>query len=104
MRYRTPGLSDGRRAFTTNAELSDWLGAIATGQQGAGTRTQLLRLGPSQQGEPIFALVLTRAAGTTPDALEASRRPTVLLVFGRSFGAAYTFRLNGKATKAYRQE
>jgi len=80
VRYRTPGLSDGRRAFTTNAELSDWLGAIATGQQGAGTRTQLLRLGPSQQGEPIFALVLTRAAGTTPDALEASRRPTVLLV------------------------
>ncbi|MCB1978861.1 MAG: peptidase M14 [Burkholderiaceae bacterium] len=80
VRYRTPGLSEGRRAFTTNAELADWLGAIAHAHQGTGTRTQLLRLGPSQQGEPILALVLTRAGGTTPDALEASRRPTVMMV------------------------
>lgn len=79
-RYRTPGLAQGRRAFTTNAELADWLGAIASSQQGAGTRSALLRLGPSQQGEPILALVLTRADGTTPDALEASHKPTVLLL------------------------
>lgn len=80
VRYRTPGLADGRRAFTTNAELADWLGVIASAQQGAGTRTELLHLGPSQQGEPILGLVITRANGTTPDALEASHRPTVLLL------------------------
>lgn len=80
VRYRTPGLGDGRRAFTTNAELAEWLGTIASAQQGLGTRTELLRLGPSQQGEHVLALVITRAGGTTPDALEASHRPTVLLV------------------------
>lgn len=79
-RYRTPGLGDGRRAYTTNAELAEWLGTIASAQQGLGTRTELLRLGPSQQGEPVLALVVTRAEGTTPDALDASHRPTVLLV------------------------
>ena len=80
VRYRTPGLAEGRRAFTTNAEMADWLGTIASAHQGAGTRTELLRLGPSQQGEPILALVVTRANGTSPDALEASHRPTVLVV------------------------
>lgn len=80
VRYRTPGLSDGRRAFTTNAELGDWLGAIARAQQGTGTRTELLNIGTSQQGEPLLALVLTRANGTSPDALGASSRPTVLLI------------------------
>ncbi len=80
VRYRTPGLADGRRAFTTNTELADWLGAIASAQQGVGTRTELLRLGPSQQGDSILALVVTRANGTSPDALEASHRPTVLLL------------------------
>jgi len=80
VRYRTPGLAEGRRAFTTNAELADWLGVIASAPQGAGTRTELLHLGPSQQGEPILGLVITHANGTTPDALEASHRPTVLLL------------------------
>lgn len=80
VRYRTPGLAEGRRAFTTNAELGDWLGAIAARRQAVGTRTELLRLGPSQQGEPILALVITRASGTSPDDLDASGRPTVLIV------------------------
>ncbi len=80
VRYRTPGLSEGRRAFTTNSELGDWLGAIANAQQGSGTRTELLNLGTSQEGSPLQALVLTRADGTSPDALGASSKPTVLLI------------------------
>jgi hypothetical protein len=79
VRYETPGLAEGRRAFTTNAELTQWLRDLATGQHGA-TRMQMLDLGLSQRGTPIHALVLTRAAGTDAMALEASRRPTVLLI------------------------
>lgn len=80
VKYRTPGLTDGRRAFTTNAELGEWLGAIARSQSGSSTRTELLKMGPSQEGQPIEALVLTRANGTSPDALGATGRPTVLLI------------------------
>lgn len=80
VRYETPGLAEGRRAFTTNAELSQWLRQLARAQRNATTRTQLLELGLSQRGEPIQALVLTRAAGTDMAALEASGRPTVLLI------------------------
>lgn len=79
VRYETPGLAEGRRAFTTNAELTQWLRGLATTQRGA-TRTQLLELGLSQRGTPIQALVLTRAAGTDIATLDASHRPTVLLI------------------------
>ena len=79
VRYETPGLADGRRAFTTNAELTQWLRQLATAQRGA-TRTQLLDLGLSQRGTPIHALVITRTAATDAAALAASRRPTVLLI------------------------
>ncbi|MBS0506684.1 MAG: succinylglutamate desuccinylase/aspartoacylase family protein [Proteobacteria bacterium] len=79
VRYETPGLAEGRRAFTTNAELTQWLLQLAGAQRGA-TRTQLLDLGESQRGTPIHALVLTRANNTDAKALEASRRPTVLLI------------------------
>lgn len=79
VRYETPGLAEGRRAFTTNAELTQWLRDLAAAQHGA-TRMQMLDLGLSQRGTPIHALVLTRAAGTDAMALEASRRPTVLLI------------------------
>lgn len=79
VRYETPGLAEGRRAFTTNAELTQWLRDLAAAQHGA-TRMQMLDLGLSQRGTPIHALALTRAAGTDAMALEASRRPTVLLI------------------------
>ncbi|WP_404302805.1 M14 family zinc carboxypeptidase [Alicycliphilus denitrificans] len=79
VRYETPGLADGRRAFTTNAELTQWLRQLAATQRGA-TRTRLIDLGLSQRGAPIHALLLTRAAGTDAAALEDSRRPTVLLI------------------------
>ena len=79
VRYDTPGLADGRRAFTTNAELTQWLRQLAAAQRGT-TRAQMIDLGLSQRGEPIHALVLTRAKGTDVAALDASGRPTVLLV------------------------
>ncbi len=79
VRYETPGLAEGRRAYTTNAELTQWLREQATSAHGT-TRAQLLDLGLSQRGTLIQALVLTRAAGTEIAALEASRRPTVLLM------------------------
>lgn len=79
VRYDTPGLAEGRRAFTTNAELTQWLRQLAASQQRA-TRAQMVDLGLSQRGTPIHALVLTRAKGTDIAALDASGRPTVLLI------------------------
>ena len=79
--YSTPGLGPDRRAFTTNAELSQWLNSLAVPAASRGpTRTKLLNLGMSQRGEPILGLLLTRAAGTDPVNLDNSGRPTVVLV------------------------
>lgn len=80
VRYDTPGLADGRRAFTTNAELAQWLGRLGAGAPGGRTKAQVLNFGRSQRGTPLSALVLTRAGGTDVAALEASGRPTVLLM------------------------
>ncbi|NMM79734.1 peptidase M14 [Acidovorax sp. SRB_14] len=80
IRYDTPGLAPERRAFTTNAEIGQWLQRIASGSASTGTRTALLALGPSQRGNPIHAMVLTHAGGTSPDQLSANQRPTVLLM------------------------
>ena len=80
VRYGTPGLAQSRRAFTSNAELGEWLRSLAKPQRRTGTRSQLLQMGPSQDGQPVLALVLTRAKGTSPDALGATGRPTVLLM------------------------
>lgn len=79
VRYDTPGLADGRRAFTTNAEVSKWLQDLAFAPASQ-TRTALLDIGTSQRGTPLQALVITRAAGTDIAALDASGRPTVLLM------------------------
>ncbi len=79
VRYETPGLADGRRAFTTNAEATQWLRGLATSVKGS-TRAELLDMGRSQRGVPLQALVLTRASGTDVAALDASGRPTVLLI------------------------
>ncbi|WP_265299633.1 M14 family metallopeptidase [Verminephrobacter eiseniae] len=92
MAYSTPGLRPERRAFTTNAELGQWLRALAdSAAQGAATgtatmattattRARVLSIGNSQRGEPIAGLLLTRAAGTDPASLERSGRPTVVLI------------------------
>ena len=78
--YSTPGLGAQRRAFTTNAELAQWLQSLADTAPHGPTRTRLLQLGTSQRGEPILGLLATRAAGTEPAQLDASTRPTVVLV------------------------
>jgi len=78
-RYATPGLKDGRRAFTTNAELQQWLQELAS----SGARTQVLTLGQSQRGQALLGLVLTHTGGTDVAALDNSGRPTVLLLAGQ---------------------
>lgn len=80
MSYSTPGLGLDRRAFTTNAELSLWLQSLADKAPRGATRSKLLHIGTSQRGEPIQGLLLTRAAGTDPASLDASGRPTVVLI------------------------
>ena len=78
--YNTPGLEPGRRAFSTNAEVAQWLYSLADAPRSGPTRTRVLNLGISQRGEAILGLVLTRANGTEPANLEASHRPTVVLI------------------------
>lgn len=85
--YHTPGLQAERRAFTTNAEIGQWLERLAQQPAPRQTQAELLALGPSQRGAPIHALVLTQAQGTQPQALADSKRPTVLLV-GQQHGNA----------------
>jgi hypothetical protein len=79
-RYQTPGLAEGRRAFTTNTELNDWLQRLTHIPPAAGTRLEMRELGQSQRGTPILAMVATRAKSSTPDSLDGSGRPTVLLM------------------------
>ncbi len=79
--YATPGLTAGRDTFSTNAEVQNWLRALAERSAAApGVRTGLLALGNSQRGAPLEALVLTRAAATDPATLADSGLPTVLLI------------------------
>ena len=80
-RYATPGLAAERRAFTTNAEIGQWLRQLADAPATAsGTRATVLSVGLSQRGTPLHALLLTRSNGSSPAQLEASKRPTVMLV------------------------
>ena len=53
---------------------------MANSPSTSGTKAAIVSLGQSQQGTPLEALVLTRAAGTDSTSLQASERPTVLLV------------------------
>lgn len=77
VRYDTPGLAPDRRAWTTNAELAQWLDGLASAP-GDKSRTRKLQLGTSQSGTPILGLALSGAAGGKP--LESNGRPTVLLL------------------------
>ncbi|MEO6320280.1 MAG: M14 family metallopeptidase, partial [Polaromonas sp.] len=79
--YKTPGLQAGRTHFTTQDEIHDWLrDQVATLSRSASVRAAVLSIGTSQQGQPLEALVLTRGTGTDPAALQATGRPTVLLI------------------------
>ena len=80
--YATPAFAPGHGGFTTNAELRAALREMvrnalpAIGRAGV----TLLPLGTSQKGVALQAVLLTLSADTSPAALLASSRPTVLLV------------------------
>lgn len=79
-RYGTPGLAPNRRAFSTNAEIGQWLQQLTSASGTARSHAFLLSIGSSQRGVPIHAAVFTRATGTSPQILDATNRPTILLV------------------------
>ena len=78
--YATPGLQPGRSSFTTQGEIRTWLRDQAAASRSAGVTAAIVPVGLSQRGEPLEALVLTSAATTDAATLQASGRPTVLLI------------------------
>ena len=80
--YTSPAFAPGHRGFTTNAELQAALrGMVQSALPAIGrTGVTLLPLGTSQKGVALQAVLLTLNADTSPAALQASSRPTVLLV------------------------
>ena len=79
VQYDTPGLRPGRRAFSTNAEVSEWLRDLAQAPQ-SGVNARLMDLGHSQGGIAIQALALSAGARSGDKSLQSNGRPTVLLV------------------------
>lgn len=80
IQYSTPGLGKDRRSFTTNAELAQWLTGLADMRSGVTPPPQLLHLGLSQRGTPIWGLLLTKTKTPSPTALETAGRPTVVML------------------------
>ena len=81
--YSTPGLQPGRSSFSTPAEINSWLLAQANAARVVGAApvaSAVVSIGRSQRGEPLQALVLTRAVATDPASLLATGHPTVLLL------------------------
>ncbi len=79
-RYDTPGLAPNRRAFSTNAEIGQWLQQLTSASGATPSHASLLSIGRSQRGLPIHAAVFTRAPSNSSQSLDATGRPTVLLV------------------------
>ena len=79
--YSTPGLQANRATFTTQDEVQSWLRDQASAlARSAGTKAAVVPIGVSQQGRPLEALVLSRSAAVDPAALQATGKPTVLLI------------------------
>lgn len=78
--YNTPGLQSGRSAFSSQSEIQAWLREQAAFASRSGIKAAVLPFGKSQRGEALEALVLTRGSATDPAALQATGRPTVLLI------------------------
>ena len=82
--YSTPGLQPGRSNFSTPADVNNWLLAQASAAArvtGAPpVAAVVVSIGRSQRGEPLQALVMSRAVATDPASLLATGRPTVLLL------------------------
>jgi hypothetical protein len=73
--YDTPGLQAGRTSFTTQGEIDAWLrDQAAAASRSPGVSAAILPIGQSQRGEPLQALVLTRATGTNPASSTATSR------------------------------
>jgi hypothetical protein len=77
--YSTPGLQPQRNSFTSNAEIADWLNALADKPLPA-AKASVLHIGVSQQGIALPALLLTRASSPDAASVLATGRPTVLIV------------------------
>ncbi|WP_367846778.1 M14 family metallopeptidase [Rhodoferax sp. WC2427] len=77
--YSTPGLQTGRTSFSSNTEVSAWLEQLSN-HPSRGVHASVLRLGHSQQGKPLEALLLTRASSPDGPTIIATGRPTVLIV------------------------
>jgi hypothetical protein len=78
VRHATPGTADGREQFTTQSEMESLLAGVALG--GGSRGAYLVRLGASQSGTALNALLFTRSPGPEPADLVESGRPTVLLI------------------------
>lgn len=85
-RYRTPGLASGRNAFTSNAELTAQLQQLPPASSD-GLQMAVLSAGSSQNGRPISAVLAAQSADLTPASLDATGRPTVMIVAGQQGNA-----------------
>jgi len=74
--YDTPGFRAGRTDFTSHAELIAWVEALQRDTGGFAVRT----IGRSAESRPILLLVFAAGDAATGEALQASGRPTVLIV------------------------
>ena len=77
--YSTPGLQPGRNTFSSNAEVAAWLAQLSN-KPSRNVQASVLRIGYSQQGVPLEALLLTRASSPDAPTVIATGRPTVLIV------------------------
>lgn len=73
--YRTPAFQPGRSTPTSAVELQRLVHGLARDQ---GAVAKLVKLGDAANGASIEALVFSRAAQATPDAVRAGGRPTVV--------------------------
>jgi len=85
-RYHTPGLASGRSAFTSNAELNAQLQQLPTAGSD-GLQIAVLPAGSSQNGRPISAVLAAQSVDLTPASLDATKRPTVMIVAGQQGNA-----------------
>lgn len=77
--YVTPGLQDGREAFSSNEEIRSYLTGLAAAP-GAGISANLQSIGKSQQGADIYALMLSKGSGSSAVDFARSGKPTVLFM------------------------
>ncbi len=75
----TPGLAPGRTTFTTQAELEQFIDALAAAPE-AGAHITRLTLGTTPQGRALPALLISKEGAQTAAALAQLGRPVVWLI------------------------